>query len=1192
MATVLICFSSQNILAQTIPSPVIDSVLTVDHDFFYNGEIIVPYSTGHVSVTNNANVQIHSTTDVDLLPGFTASVDSGCGEFVAGIRECPEINIDFTTTQVKCFGNCDGKIELNISGGKSPYFYKWDDYAYNSSIRSDLCSGDYFIKITDSNGCNLNDTIIVNQPDSIILNINTLNTSCKDSSGKAVAIVTGGILPYNYFWSCSPRNDSIIDSLLAGYYFVSIIDAKGCELGSSFNIIDTNSATAQINILKNITCNKWNDGGAEVNVTNGSPPFQYFWIESKDSSRICSTLKGGINHVLIKDSIGCIQIQEFEMVEPNEITVNINTENSTCGNSDGKAFAAVCGGTLPYQYLWKIGSTDSFAVNLHFGKDTLLIIDQNGCKKSKPYEIVETNQIFLSTKEINHVNCWGLNQGSANLVASGGIYPYSYFWLKDSIDSPTRTDLYAGKYPIRVTDSGGCILIDEINIQDPPKIEAILYFSPPSSDTSFDGNISSLINGGIPPYSYTWTPVGQTTPNIQDIGIGYDTLTIMDANGCSVTSAIQISSRPVGCFTSPLVIPCSPITVNPCNSNLCYKDIVLDFGADPSGNTNTTCAFLAASEFFNARHGNGTLYIPPGIYRVGSQNFNGTNPNGWHSYGKTGNDILCFDDCINLSIEGKIDGGLVSKILFDDCLEYGLFDWISNERWILPTTPITLYTNIASPGTFLKATNCGNLSISNIDIDGNSTNLSYGGHYNDGIQVAACGIELNSCVHTSIISVEAHHFGRDGITIDDNLRGVNPLSNTNLMIRDSKFNWNGRCGCAWGGGRNAIISNTEFNYNSMGRFGSHESVGIDFEYTGGNPMEHFLFLNCKFEHNLYSGIECSFQNRNYVTDVTFRNCTFISSETNRSNYNSNSIIPGGKDFDFQRCNFYGAMHGGYNDIDCQTCINDDNLKFRDIPPSQSYGCYFSEEYNHQNSYNSDVVDECSTTHYQIHLWLVDFSIGASRALFENCVWETNKQMQFLNISGGSDLWNNVRMRNNTFINHGITNSGILGSANFIFDVNSSLHVISGGPFFYAIYNLSLPTYLDQVNLACTSKYRNPYIANKVTDAFSCSGCATHLPLFCPAACYPPAPCSRMSQTLSQNIILNDITIQPNPVYDYFTVSNLTPGEFVTIYSSDGTILYSELSANNSIEINSANLPNGVLIVKTDQSRTAKLIILK
>ena len=61
-------------------------------------------------------------------------------------------------------------IDLNVTGGTSPYYYNWNSNQFNSSSQDiiNLHAGDYNIIIQDSDSCFLYDIITVNQPDSNI----------------------------------------------------------------------------------------------------------------------------------------------------------------------------------------------------------------------------------------------------------------------------------------------------------------------------------------------------------------------------------------------------------------------------------------------------------------------------------------------------------------------------------------------------------------------------------------------------------------------------------------------------------------------------------------------------------------------------------------------------------------------------------------------------------------------------------------------------------------------------------------------------------------------------------------------------------------------------------------------------------------------------------------------------------------
>ena len=51
-----------------------------------------------------------------------------------------------------CPGNCDGAINLNVSGGQPPLSFQWSNGQTTQSI-SGLCAGDYTVTITDQFGC-------------------------------------------------------------------------------------------------------------------------------------------------------------------------------------------------------------------------------------------------------------------------------------------------------------------------------------------------------------------------------------------------------------------------------------------------------------------------------------------------------------------------------------------------------------------------------------------------------------------------------------------------------------------------------------------------------------------------------------------------------------------------------------------------------------------------------------------------------------------------------------------------------------------------------------------------------------------------------------------------------------------------------------------------------------------------------
>ncbi|NLL29081.1 MAG: DUF11 domain-containing protein [Bacteroidales bacterium] len=69
------------------------------------------------------------------------------------INSASEIQIDIVSIiHDNCNNTGEGEIEVEVNGGTSPYFYHWSN-GCNISKNSSLNAGDYFLTVTDNNGC-------------------------------------------------------------------------------------------------------------------------------------------------------------------------------------------------------------------------------------------------------------------------------------------------------------------------------------------------------------------------------------------------------------------------------------------------------------------------------------------------------------------------------------------------------------------------------------------------------------------------------------------------------------------------------------------------------------------------------------------------------------------------------------------------------------------------------------------------------------------------------------------------------------------------------------------------------------------------------------------------------------------------------------------------------------------------------
>src|ERR1035438_4887322 len=56
------------------------------------------------------------------------------------------------------------------------------------------------------------------------------------------------------------------------------------------------------------------------------------------------------------------------------------------------------------------------------------------------------------------------------------------------------------------------------------------------------GTASVGVSGGTMPYTYLWSPGGGTTSSMSALSAGTYTVDVTDANGCSMTSSVNVAS--------------------------------------------------------------------------------------------------------------------------------------------------------------------------------------------------------------------------------------------------------------------------------------------------------------------------------------------------------------------------------------------------------------------------------------------------------------------------------------------------------------------------------------------------------------------------------------------------------------------------------------------------------------------------
>jgi len=236
--------------------------------------------------------------------------------------------------------------------------------------------------------------------------------------------------------------------------------------------------------------------------------------------------------------------------------------NVSCnGGANGQIIAGASGGTGPYTIQWTPSISTSYtATNLTTGNYSFSVVDLNGCITNSIYTITQPTALNVITTNTTPATC-GNSNGTATVNLSGGTSPYSYIW--NTPGTPTTnvaSNLPAGLWALTTTDNKGCAIITTITIIAPPG-PSVTVSSLNVLCFGMNNGSATLSPSGVGPFTYSWSPVGLTTPVINGLGPAVYNATVTDWYGCSTSTSVVIASPNL------LILNASP-TQTLCNGSM------------------------------------------------------------------------------------------------------------------------------------------------------------------------------------------------------------------------------------------------------------------------------------------------------------------------------------------------------------------------------------------------------------------------------------------------------------------------------------------------------------------------------------------------------------------------------------------------------------------------------------------------
>jgi hypothetical protein len=497
-------------------------------------------------------------TQVASQTATLTSLLTGCDSLAALNLSLKPIPTGTTTSTPAGCGLADGTATAQASGTTVITGYNWNTTPSQSTqTAAGLSAGIYEVTITGNNNCAANLSVTVSNPNSPAVTVTPQDVLCfGETTGSAIASVTGGTTPYSYSWNNDPLNITIeaVD-LAAGDYEITITDAANCVTVQSVTINQPVAPLDAYSFGQNVSCFGGANGYAEANVVGGTGNYYYNWSNGETTSFISGLVAGDYTVTIFDDNL-CAVFATATITEPLEsLSANATvTTNVLCFDaSTGSAAVQAAGGTPIYSYSWNTtpAQNSATAQGLAAGNYTVTVLDANQCSTTAQITVTQPiSAVTANASVTSNALCYGGNTGSTAVQAAGGTPNYTYSWnTTPAQTTATAQGLAAGNYTVTVSDVNQCSTSAQVTVTQPQSITISTVVS--------SGAVDATVTGGTSPYTYSWSN-SATTQDISSVAVGSYTLTATDANGCSSSTTVQVATNSIEELNDAVIVSLYP----------------------------------------------------------------------------------------------------------------------------------------------------------------------------------------------------------------------------------------------------------------------------------------------------------------------------------------------------------------------------------------------------------------------------------------------------------------------------------------------------------------------------------------------------------------------------------------------------------------------------------------------------------
>ena len=414
---------------------------------------------------------------------------------------------------------------------------------------------------TDPNASNYDATATVDDlscvlPCSLALVVDSATSpTCNgDNDGSLNITSTGAQGSDDYYFGIddeTPSNFGIFNDLLAGDYFVQIVDGAGCQASATVTVPATEAVSLSATLTSPISCNDTNDAVITVSNAMGGDGNLEFYLqgapETSSTEMTFSGLSAGTYTVIATDGNGCSANSVATLVNnPTAIQVFVtNSSPASCFNvTDGQIIVSGFGGAVPASITYSVNGESGLTSPLMVpgGTFTVTGTDINGCSGSSEEVVIGPDAIMVNAMA-TAVACTDDSNGIVSWAPVGGAGGFTVTVLDSTLTGSSYEGLSAGTYTVLVSDGNGCSTSEMVEVMNAVPVVATATSTSVTCSGSEDGVVSIDATGGTGAFQYSDN--GNTfvaTNEFDDLGADDYTFYAQDENGCIAEADVEVTS--------------------------------------------------------------------------------------------------------------------------------------------------------------------------------------------------------------------------------------------------------------------------------------------------------------------------------------------------------------------------------------------------------------------------------------------------------------------------------------------------------------------------------------------------------------------------------------------------------------------------------------------------------------------------